>query len=200
MAKPPKGRRSNGSRSRSGGRSGAARAARPQTKRHYPRTARLNTLLQEIVAGYMERLDDDRIGFVTVTGVEVDNDLNRAEVFISTIEAVDGAEAEAEFLDALSEYRKPVQAEIAREARIRKTPEVVFLFDPAVRAGARIEEILSSLGDLGTDADADGDTGNDTGADVDADAATGADGDAGSDAGADTGGNDVDRHGTEGNG
>ncbi|MGB5759634.1 MAG: 30S ribosome-binding factor RbfA [Acidimicrobiales bacterium] len=200
MAKPPKGRRSNGSRSRSGGRSGAARAARPQTKRHYPRTARLNTLLQEIVAGYMERLDDDRIGFVTVTGVEVDNDLNRAEVFISTIEAVDGAEAEAEFLDALSEYRKPVQAEIAREARIRKTPEVVFLFDPAVRAGARIEEILSSLSDLGTDADAgsDGDTGGDTGADLGTDADAGSAGDAGGDTGAAAGG--VERPGTESNG
>ncbi len=145
MARPSKGRGPGGSRS------GGARAAKPQTKRHYPRTARLNTLLQEIVAGYMERIDDDRLGFVTVTGVEVDNDLNRAEVFISTIESVDTAEAEAEVLEVLSDYRKPVRAEIAREAKIRKTPEVVFLFDPAVRAGARVEEILSSLGHLGPD-------------------------------------------------
>ncbi len=146
MARGSKGRRDGGSGSRS--RSGSSRASRPQTKRHYPRTARLNTLLQEIVAGFMERMDDDRLGFVTVTGVEVDNDLNRAEVFISTFEPVESAEAEAEYIDALTEYRKPIQAEIAREARIRKTPEVVFLFDPAVRAGARIEEILSSLGPL----------------------------------------------------
>jgi ribosome-binding factor A len=97
------------------------------------------------VAGYLERLDDDRIGFLTVTGVEVDNDLNRAEVFISTFEQFDDQAAEDEFLDALSEYRKPVQAEIAAQARIRKTPEVVFAFDPAVRTGARIEEILSTL-------------------------------------------------------
>ncbi len=140
----------NGGR-RGGGRPGSGRgsrsqSARPQTKRHYPRTARLNALLQEIVAGFMERLDDDRIGFLTVTGVEVDNDLNKAEVFISTFEQFEEPEAEEEFLDALTEYRKPVQAVIAREARLRKTPEVVFLFDPAVRTGARIEEILSSLG------------------------------------------------------
>lgn len=147
-----------------GGRSGSGRSsrsqsARPQTKRHYPRTARLNALLQEIVASYLERLDDDRIGFLTVTGVEVDNDLNKAEVFISTFEQFETPEAEEEFLDALTEYRKPVQAEIAREARLRKTPEVVFLFDPAVRTGARIEEILSTLspsqpdGDLTEEAD-----------------------------------------------
>ncbi len=155
MARGSKGRRDGGSGSRS-----SSRASRPQTKRHYPRTARLNTLLQEIVAGFMERLDDDRIGFLTVTGVEVDNDLNRAEVFISTFEQVEGQEAEDEFLAALTDYRKPIQAEIAREARIRKTPEVVFSFDPAVRTGARIEEILSTLGPLDDGAAADDDHGH----------------------------------------
>jgi hypothetical protein len=50
-------------------------------------------------------------------------------------------------LDALADHRKPVQAKIGRESRIRKTPEVVFAIDPGVRAGARIEEILSDLRD-----------------------------------------------------
>jgi ribosome-binding factor A len=97
------------------------------------------------VAGVVERIDDDRFELVTVTGVEVDNDLNKAEVFISALDQGGTPEADEEFLEALSEYRKTVQAAIAREARIRKTPEVVFAFDPAVRAGARIEEILSGL-------------------------------------------------------
>ncbi|MEM7274582.1 MAG: 30S ribosome-binding factor RbfA [Actinomycetota bacterium] len=130
---------------RGGGGQARSRSARPQTNRHFPRTARLNTLLQEIVAGHLERVDDERLGFLTVTGVEVDNDLNRAEVFVSTFDDLAGPEAEAEVLEALGEYRKPIQAEIARQARIRKTPEVVFAFDPGVRAGARIEEILSGL-------------------------------------------------------
>lgn len=137
MAKPSKSRRGGGS---------PGRSARPQTKRHYPRTARLNALLQEIVAGVVERIDDDRFGLVTVTGVEVDNDLNVAEVFISTLDDPGTEEDDEAFLDALADYRKPVKAAIASQARIRKTPEVVFSFDPAVRAGARIEEILSSLG------------------------------------------------------
>ncbi|MGH1493368.1 MAG: 30S ribosome-binding factor RbfA [Acidimicrobiales bacterium] len=145
-----------GSRSGSGGGRGSRSSTkRAQTKRHYPRTARLNALLQEIVASYLERLDDERIGFLTVTGVEVDNDLNKAEVFISTFEDFESVEVDEEFLAALTEYRKPVQAEIAREARLRKTPEVVFLFDPAVRTGARIEEILSALGPSLSDNDGD---------------------------------------------
>ena len=61
-------------------RSSDKRRPRPATKRQFPRTARLNTLLQQIVAQYLERVDDERLGFLTVTGVEVDNDLNRAVV------------------------------------------------------------------------------------------------------------------------
>ena len=125
-------------------RSGDRRKARPATNRQFPRTARLNTLLQEIVADYLERVDDDRLGFLTVTGVEVDADLNRAIVYVSTLadESYDD-----DLLDALDDYRKPAQGEIARSARIRKTPEVVFQLDPAVRTGARIETILASLGE-----------------------------------------------------
>ncbi len=140
MARSSKGR---GGRQSKG--SGGGKSARPQTKRHFPRTARLNALLLEIVAGVIERIDDERFDLVTVTGVEVDNDLNKAEVFISTLDPGATIEEDEAFIEALTEYRKPVQAAIARQAKIRKTPEVVFLFDPAIRAGARIEEILSTI-------------------------------------------------------
>ena len=118
------------------------RRIRPASSRHYPRTARLNRLLQQIVADHLELIDDDRLGLVTVTGVEVDADLNRAQVYISALadESEDGP-----ILAALDDYRKAIQAEIASSARLRKTPEVAFCFDPAVRAGARIEDILASL-------------------------------------------------------
>ncbi|MDH5521630.1 MAG: hypothetical protein OEZ14_13985, partial [Acidimicrobiia bacterium] len=54
--------RSDGRSSRGRGGSGAggrSRSKRPATNRQYPRTARLNTLLQEIVADFFERVDDD---------------------------------------------------------------------------------------------------------------------------------------------
>ncbi|MDH4075133.1 MAG: 30S ribosome-binding factor RbfA [Acidimicrobiia bacterium] len=119
------------------------RRPRPATKRQYPRTARLNTLLQQIVAEYLERIDDEQLELLTVTGVEVDADLNKAVVWISTLA---DESRDSEILDLLGgRYRKPLQAEIARSARLRKTPEVTFAFDPAIRTGARIETILSSL-------------------------------------------------------
>ncbi len=151
MARKPN--RSNSNRKSSNSR----RAARPPTNRQYPRTARLNTLLHEIVAEYFERTDDDRFDMVTVTGVDVDADLNKAQVFVSTLGSLldnqsddpaagsSAASDDDDLLDALAEHRKPVQAMIGRQTRIRKTPEVVFALDPSVRSGARIEEILSSL-------------------------------------------------------
>ena len=54
----------------------------------------------------------------------------------------------------MGEERKAVQRAIASQAKLRKTPDVVFAFDPAVRAGARIDEILAGL-DLGDEPEAD---------------------------------------------
>ena len=45
--------------------------------RGYERTERLNELLVRILAEEVERLDDDRLGLITITGVETDRDLSR---------------------------------------------------------------------------------------------------------------------------
>lgn len=134
--------RGNGGQGRS-----SRRSARPPTNRQFPRTARLNALFQEIVAEYFERVEDEHFDILTITGVEVDADLNKAQVFVSTLDSATETSDQADeaLLDALAEHRKPVQAAIASQTRIRKTPEVVFGFDPSVRSGARIEEILSEL-------------------------------------------------------
>ncbi len=118
---------------------------RPASNKHYPRTARLNALLQQIVAEHFERLDDERLPFITITGVEVDSDLNRCDVFISTFEDPDPIR-DREILSVMMEQRIPLQSAIARQVKLRKTPEVAIQFDPAVRVGARVDLILASLG------------------------------------------------------
>ncbi len=112
--------------------------------RHYPRTARLNALLTEIIADHFKRVDHDDLGFVTITGVEVDADLNICQVFVSTMAEPD-PEQDDIVIDALTGERRAVQRAIATQAKLRKTPEVVFAFDPAVRAGAKIDSILATL-------------------------------------------------------
>lgn len=140
-------------RGRPSNKKGGARSHAPSA-RHYPRTARLNALLTEIVADYFERADDEELGFMTITGVEVDSDLNVASIWISILGSDESGDEAV--LEALAEHRVPVQRAIASQAKLRKTPEAVFGFDPAVRAGAKIDSILAGLG-LGEDDEAEPD-------------------------------------------
>lgn len=121
------------------------------TAKDYPRTARLNQLLQEIVAEEIERLDDERLGLFTVVGVEVDPDLRHAVVWytawgLDEIEAPDDA-ASVELAEALVEHRPRLQRAIGRQARIRRTPELSFRPDAVIRQAERVEQILRDLGD-----------------------------------------------------
>jgi ribosome-binding factor A len=113
---------------------------RPGSARDFPRTARLNHLVHEIVAEEIELLDDERLGFLTVVGVEVESDLRRATVYYTTLE-----DADSDVAELLEEHRGRLQAAIARQARLKRTPELVFRPDSVIVQAQRIEDILRDL-------------------------------------------------------
>lgn len=115
------------------------RGSRHPTNRQYPRTARLNELLREIVADELERVDDERLALVTVTAVQVEPDLRHAMVLF---DALDGEAGDDDAIDALGEARVRLQAAIGRQARAKRVPHLSFAPDPAVRAGERVDSIL----------------------------------------------------------
>ena len=107
--------------------------------RRYPRTARLNEVLREILAEALEHIsgNDDRLELVTITGIECDPDLRTARVFYSA--RTEGAE------EALQQNRVRLQAAIAKETSFKRTPQLSFLVDAGVTTGWRIEELLKGL-------------------------------------------------------
>ncbi len=115
---------------------------RTQGARNFPRMARVDKLLREIIGEELERLDDDRLDLVTVTAVACDRDLRRATVFYDNLR---GEEADDELLAALAELRPRLQAEVNRQARLKCTPELRFEPDPAVRSASQIEQVLRGL-------------------------------------------------------
>jgi ribosome-binding factor A len=121
------------------GKSGTGRRTSESAHRGYPRTARLNESLREVLADALERLSDtdERLAMVTITGVECDPDLRRALVLFSSL---DNQEA-----SALGEARVRLQSVISQQVRLKRTPLLRFAEDPAVSAGARIDEILRDL-------------------------------------------------------
>ncbi|HLI55241.1 MAG TPA: 30S ribosome-binding factor RbfA [Acidimicrobiales bacterium] len=108
-------------------------------KHPYPRSARLNEVLREILADALERMEDldERLGMLTVTAVECEPDLRHATVYLSSL-----SEEEA---GALAGARVRLQAAISRQVRLKRTPQLRFSADPAVAAGQRIEDILRRL-------------------------------------------------------
>ena len=110
----------------------------------YPRTARLNELVREIVAEQIERLDDSRLELIAITQVVVDREIQQAVVYYDSLQ---GADADVEVQEALAEHRVRLQAAIGRQTRLKRTPLLVFRADDVERGAARIEGILRGLDD-----------------------------------------------------
>jgi ribosome-binding factor A len=104
-----------------------------------PRMRRINEVLREVVGSAISELSDPRIGFVTVTSVETSPDLRSAKVHVSVLGDADAREAT---LAALSSSHGILQARIAAETRMKRTPTLSFRYDPTVEQGMRISQLL----------------------------------------------------------
>ena len=121
-------------------------AVSPQRK--YPRTARVNEVILEVLADELERMSDPRLELVTLTGVDVTRDLAYAKVYYSTMAAAaaDASDAVAENADdALRAAASHLRGLVGRQLRIRQVPKLTFVPDPGILAGQRIEEILRGI-------------------------------------------------------
>jgi ribosome-binding factor A len=101
---------------------------------------RVNEAVREVVSAHIAGdLKDPRIGFVTVTGVETSPDLRNAHVYVSVL---GDAEKREEALAGLRSSRGVLQAHIASELRMKRTPALQFHHDESIDRGMRITEML----------------------------------------------------------
>ena len=117
-------------------------------QRKYPRTARVNEVMLEVLADELERMSDPRLELVTLTGVDVTRDLAYATVYYSTIaaSAASASASRAESAgDALTAAASHLRGLVGRQMRIRQVPRLTFEPDPGIIAGQRIEEILRGI-------------------------------------------------------
>lgn len=105
-------------------------------QRRYPRTARLDEVVLEVLASELERLDDPRLDLVTLTGVDVANDLSHATVWFAARRDPDGAGV------ALAAAAPRLRGIVGRQVRMKQVPRLDFRADPAIETGARVEELL----------------------------------------------------------
>jgi ribosome-binding factor A len=100
------------------------------------------TLKEEISLLIREDLKDPRIGFVTVTSVEVANDLGHAAVFVSVL---GDAQAGKDSLEALKRAAGYIRTEVGKKIRLRHVPEIVFKYDISIEHGAHIAQLLRGV-------------------------------------------------------
>src|SRR5438034_7656949 len=106
------------------------------------RMRRVNESVRQVLSEALPELKDPRIGFVTVTGVETSADLRHARVFVSVL----GPERKLEeTLAGLSAAHGVLQARIARELRLKRTPQLTFEYDPSVERGVRMSKLIDEL-------------------------------------------------------
>lgn len=107
------------------------------------RPERVAEVIRQTVAEFLtSNVRDPRIGFVTVTAVEVSADLAHARVRVSVM----GSDAEkAKSLEGLESAARFLRAQLARELHLRVTPELRFELDRGLEHALRIDQVLKQL-------------------------------------------------------
>ncbi len=107
------------------------------------RVERVAEAIRSEVADILAReIKDPRLGFATVTDVEVSDDLRHVKVFVSVM----GDKPQVdETMAALESATGFVRSEIGKRIRLRHTPEIVFRYDTSIKRGARVFEILKEI-------------------------------------------------------
>src|SRR5690606_37367017 len=90
----------------------------------------------------LRKMKDPRIGFVSVTDVEMSRDLRHAKIYVSIF---GDDEAKAQTLEALHHAQGFVRSELGRRIRLRHTPEISFRLDDSIERGHRINRLLREL-------------------------------------------------------
>ncbi|HLB58871.1 MAG TPA: 30S ribosome-binding factor RbfA [Bdellovibrionota bacterium] len=89
----------------------------------------------------IHELTDPRIGFVTVTDVEISADLKISRVFV----AIPEAGKKETVLNGLQSAIPAIRRQIANELNLRFTPSLEFFYDETFERGERIESLLAGL-------------------------------------------------------
>jgi ribosome-binding factor A len=116
----------------------------------YKRSEKVAEAVHEFISGLLIKgLKDPRIGFVTLTGVNLTDDLRLATVYFSV---VGSKEEKKETEKGLNSAKGFIRKEMGRNLRLRYVPDITFKYDDSLDYGNRIDNILHELNiDKGSD-------------------------------------------------
>ncbi len=115
----------------------------------FKRSEKVAEAVHEIISELLVKgLKDPRIGFVTLTGVNLTDDLRLATVYFSVV----GSEEEKKDTEkGLNSAKGYIRKEMGRNLRLRYVPDIIFKYDDSLAYGNRIDNILHDLHELNID-------------------------------------------------
>ncbi len=108
----------------------------------YKRSQRVSDLLREEIAEIIFfKLKDPRVGFLTVTGVDITDDLKIATVYISILKE----EEKKSTLEILQAAKSFIRSELSKRLKMKFIPSIDFRLDTSIEYGNRIEQLLHEI-------------------------------------------------------
>ncbi len=108
----------------------------------FKRSARVGDLIREEVADIiMSKIKHKSLGFITVTGAKVSDDLRHATVYLSVLNAEDSDRT----LRKLNSSSSFIKGELGRRLKMKFVPSLIFRIDESVEYGRKIDKILEEI-------------------------------------------------------
>ncbi|MFH1702321.1 MAG: 30S ribosome-binding factor RbfA [Nitrospirota bacterium] len=110
----------------------------------YKRSQRVSDLLRKEIADIiMYKLKDPRIGFITVTGVDVTDDIKIARIYVSILKD----EEKKTTIEILNSAKSFIRSELSKRLRMKFIPSIEFRLDTSIEYGNKIERLLKEAGE-----------------------------------------------------
>jgi ribosome-binding factor A len=110
----------------------------------YKRSQRVSDLLRKEIADIiMYKLKDPRIGFITVTGVDVTDDIKIARIYVSILKD----EERKTTIEILNSAKSFIRSELSKRLRMKFIPSIEFRLDTSIESGHKIERLLKEAGE-----------------------------------------------------
>lgn len=106
------------------------------------RRGRLGDVLhRELAKLIRDECSDPRIGMVTISGVEVSDDLSFAKVYVTVMDD----EQQKTSIEALNHAAGFFRTQLSKHLTLRVAPRVRFIYDDSLRIGSRMDQLLKSV-------------------------------------------------------
>lgn len=111
----------------------------------HKRSDKVGEAIHEIVSGLLIKgIKDPRIGFITITGVKMADDLGSAKIFFTVIGDAEARKNSQAGLQSASGF---IRKEVGKNLRLRHVPELFFRYDDSIERGNSIERLLKQIND-----------------------------------------------------